>query len=199
MMVQVAVWSSQASFESRMGKGTWHAHAELRFLASIAACRPCHMSLQGDGETKRREERRRKVQTPTSTLFIVNFDIDNTREADLQKHFAPYGKLNRVQIKRNYGFVQYTDLEDAIAAREATNLSRLLGDMLYKLVLKRVAICLDAYKCAMVLLWQLFCLLCFVTRRLPMTLYKQQGTCRCACCSNPAKPCECILLQPLRW
>lgn len=82
---------------------------------------------KGDGETKRREERRRKIQTPTSTLFIVNFDIDNTREADLEKHFAPYGKLNRVQIKRNYGFVQYTDLDDAIAAREATNLSRLLG------------------------------------------------------------------------
>lgn len=91
---------------------------------------PTFADVQGDGETKRREDRRRKAQTPTSTLFIVNFDVDNTREGDLEKHFTPYGKLKRVQIKRNYGFIQYDSLEDAIAAREATNLSRLLGQSL---------------------------------------------------------------------
>ena len=99
------------------------------------------LHLQGDGETKRREERRRKAQTPTSTLFIVNFDVDQTREGDLEKHFAPYGKLKRVQIKRNYGFIQYEVLDDAIAAREATNLSRLLGKHLCHLLLCEAHCC----------------------------------------------------------
>lgn len=42
-------------------------------------------------------------------------------------HFSSYGRLKRVQVKRNFGFVQYESLDDAIAARNGLNLSRLLG------------------------------------------------------------------------
>lgn len=82
---------------------------------------------KGNGETKKREEKRRKNCTPTDTLFVVNFDPDTTREQDLAKHFSTYGKLKRVQVKRNYGFVQYELLDDATAARNGLSLSRLQG------------------------------------------------------------------------
>lgn len=82
---------------------------------------------KGNGETKRREEKRRKNCTPTDTLFVVNFDPETTQERDLEKHFSSYGRLKRVQLKRNFGFVQFECLDDAIAARNALNLSRLLG------------------------------------------------------------------------
>ena len=58
---------------------------------------------QGDGEVRRREETRKKEVKPATTLFVVNFDVDRVRERDLERHFEPYGRLKRVQIKRNYG------------------------------------------------------------------------------------------------
>ena len=60
----------------------------------------------------------------------MNFDPDSTHERHLEDHFAPYGKLKRVQVKRNYGFVQYELLDDAIAARSALSLSRLQGKLI---------------------------------------------------------------------
>lgn len=63
------------------------------------------LSVQvGSRETQRREDRKR-IQKPTSTLFIANFDARKTREGDLEGMFAKYGKLNRCQIKRNYAFI----------------------------------------------------------------------------------------------
>jgi len=63
-------------------------------------------SAQGDGEVKRREEQRRKQQAPTSTLFVVNFDVTRVRESDLAHEFNKYGRTKRVQIKKNFAFIQ---------------------------------------------------------------------------------------------
>ena len=52
---------------------------------------------------RRREETRKKEVKPATTLFVVNFDVDRVRERDLERHFEPYGRPKRVQIKRNYG------------------------------------------------------------------------------------------------
>ena len=57
----------------------------------------------------------------------MNFDPKTTQERDLEKHFFSYGRLKRVQVKRNFGFVQFESLDDAIAARNGLSLSRLLG------------------------------------------------------------------------
>ena len=57
----------------------------------------------------------------------MNFDPETTQERDLEKHFSSYGRLKRVQVKRNFGFVQFESLDDAIAARNGLNLGRLLG------------------------------------------------------------------------
>ena len=79
--------------------------------------------VQGDGSIKRREEERKEVAKarPSKTLFVVNFDPAGTRTRDLEKHFEPYGKLVRVQIRKNFAFVQYETQEEATKAVEGLN------------------------------------------------------------------------------
>jgi arginine/serine-rich splicing factor 4/5/6 len=43
---------------------------------------------------------------PSKTLFVVNFDVQRVHERDLDRHFDYYGRINRIQIKKNYAFVQ---------------------------------------------------------------------------------------------
>lgn len=64
---------------------------------------------------------------PATTLFVVNFDADRTRERDLEKHFEPYGRLKRVQIKRNYAFVQFENVDQAADALKALSGTHLPG------------------------------------------------------------------------
>lgn len=58
-----------------------------------------HDSLQGDRDIKNREADRRKNTTPSTTLFVVNFDVVRTRERDLQDLYERYGRLRRVQVR----------------------------------------------------------------------------------------------------
>ncbi|KAL3699245.1 hypothetical protein R1sor_017267 [Riccia sorocarpa] len=83
---------------------------------------------QGDGAIRRREDARRSItkQRPTKTLFVVNFDPIHTRVRDLERHFEPYGKLLRVQIRKNFAFVQYETQEEATKALESTNMSKVM-------------------------------------------------------------------------
>ena len=83
--------------------------------------------LQGDGEVRKREDLRRRQTKPTTTLFVVNFDVDKTRERDLEDHFEPFGKLRRVQIKRNYAFVQYENVDQSSDAQKACHGTCLRG------------------------------------------------------------------------
>eukprot|EP00878_Enallax_costatus_P007992 GHUV01008359.1.p1 GENE.GHUV01008359.1~~GHUV01008359.1.p1 ORF type:complete len:199 (+),score=45.00 GHUV01008359.1:442-1038(+) len=59
-----------------------------------------------------------KALEPTTTLFVVNFDTRSIREQDLERYFEKYGTLNRVEIKRNYAFVEFKELADAIDAQK---------------------------------------------------------------------------------
>lgn len=83
--------------------------------------------MQGDGDIKRREDTRRRNIRPTSTLFVVNFNVEDTGERDLERHFEKFGRLVRVQIKRTYAFVQYEEVEQAEAAMKECHLSRFMG------------------------------------------------------------------------
>ena len=85
--------------------------------------------VQGDGEVRKREDLRKRQTKPTTTLFVVNFDVDKTRERDLEKHFEPFGKLRRVQIKRNYAFIQYEDVDQSEDALKACNGTCLAGQL----------------------------------------------------------------------
>jgi len=92
---------------------------------------------RGDGEVKKREEKRREMakRQPNTTLFVVNFDPDRTRPRDLEDAFGPYGALSRADIKRNFAFVEFRRLEDAIKAKEALN-GVMLGDGLGEIVVE---------------------------------------------------------------
>ncbi|KAL7552437.1 hypothetical protein ACHAWF_015708 [Thalassiosira exigua] len=76
---------------------------------------------RGDGRVKRKEDERRKKITPNETLFVVNFHEETTKREDLQMLFEPYGELVRIDMKRNYAFVQFKTIDEAIKAKEATN------------------------------------------------------------------------------
>jgi RNA recognition motif-containing protein len=50
-------------------------------------------------QTHSREERRSaQAKSPTTTLFVVNFDQTSTRERDLQELFERFGRVVRVRI-----------------------------------------------------------------------------------------------------
>ncbi|PIA49640.1 hypothetical protein AQUCO_01300422v1 [Aquilegia coerulea] len=66
---------------------------------------------------------------PTKTLFVINFDPTSTRTRDLEKHFDPYGKILSIRIRRNFAFVQYDLQEDATKALDATNMSKLMDQV----------------------------------------------------------------------
>ena len=76
---------------------------------------------RGDGRIKRKEDERRKKILPNDTLFVVNFHEETTKREDLQMLFEPYGELVRIDMKRNYAFVQFKSIDDAQRARDATN------------------------------------------------------------------------------
>ncbi len=76
---------------------------------------------RGDGRVKRKEDDRRKIITPNETLFVVNFSEETTKKEDLEMLFSKFGDLVRIDMKRNYAFVQYTTTEDATKAKDATN------------------------------------------------------------------------------
>ncbi|XP_009139275.1 serine/arginine-rich splicing factor RS40 isoform X1 [Brassica rapa] len=67
---------------------------------------------------------------PSKTLFVINFDADNTRTRDLERHFESYGKIVNVRIRRNFAFIQYEEQEDATRALEATNNSKLMDKVI---------------------------------------------------------------------
>ncbi|GFH17747.1 uncharacterized protein HaLaN_14442, partial [Haematococcus lacustris] len=71
---------------------------------------------------KTKDADRKRNARPSTTLFVVNFDLSRTRERDVERHFEQYGR-----IKRSYAFVQFEQLEDAEYAMKRSNGTQLLG------------------------------------------------------------------------
>jgi len=82
---------------------------------------------RGDGLIKRREDERRRdaAKRPCETLFVVNFDSVSTRARDLEELFGRYGDIVRIELKRNFAFVQFRTTEEAARALEALNNTKL--------------------------------------------------------------------------
>jgi len=76
---------------------------------------------RGDGPIKRKEDVRRQNIIPNETLFVVNFHEETTRKEDLEMLFSPYGDLIRIDMKKNYAFVQFASVDQAKRAKDATN------------------------------------------------------------------------------
>ncbi|GLC40700.1 hypothetical protein PLESTB_000031300 [Pleodorina starrii] len=73
------------------------------------------------------EADRKRDTRPSKTLFVVNFDVRRTTERDIERFFSRYGRLMRVQIKKNYSFVQFADVESAVRAMERCNGAQMEG------------------------------------------------------------------------
>jgi len=76
---------------------------------------------RGDGRIKRKEDVRRQNIIPNETLFVVNFHEETTRKEDLEMLFSPYGELVRIDMKKNYAFVQFANVDQSKRAKDATN------------------------------------------------------------------------------
>ncbi|KAL7581471.1 hypothetical protein ACA910_022045 [Epithemia clementina (nom. ined.)] len=76
---------------------------------------------RGDGRVKRKEDERRKNIAPSDTLFVVNFNEASTKREDLQCLFEPFGELIRIDMKRNYAFIQFKTIDEATKAKETIN------------------------------------------------------------------------------
>ena len=55
----------------------------------------------------------------------MNFQEATTKRQDLEMLFSPYGEITRIDMKKNYAFVQFTDVASATRAKEATNQGKL--------------------------------------------------------------------------
>ncbi|CAN6234245.1 unnamed protein product [Urochloa humidicola] len=81
---------------------------------------------RGDRSARRDGNKPEANTKPTKTLFVINFDPINTRVGDIERHFAPFGNISTVRIRRNFAFVQFETLEEARKALEATHATTLL-------------------------------------------------------------------------
>jgi len=108
-----------------------------RFVAAISGMEVENVSTalraecaRGDGRIKRKEDDRRKNIKPSDTLFVVNFQEETTKREDLKMLFEPFGELLRIDMKRNYAFVQFKTIDEATKAKDATNGGRLEQNVL---------------------------------------------------------------------
>ncbi len=77
------------------------AHSRPRALTHASPSPPCPIAPSQQSES----DRKRDVK-PSTTIFVVNFDVNRVRERDLERHFEYYGRISRIEIKRNYAFIQ---------------------------------------------------------------------------------------------
>mmetsp|Transcript_14384 Transcript_14384/g.30546 ORF Transcript_14384/g.30546 Transcript_14384/m.30546 type:complete len:437 (+) Transcript_14384:228-1538(+) len=103
-----------------------------RYVAAISGMAVDNISsalraecARGDGRIKRKEDDRRKNIKPSDTLFVVNFQEETTKREDLKMLFEPFGELVRIDMKRNYAFVQFATIDEATQAKNSTNGGRL--------------------------------------------------------------------------
>ncbi len=70
----------------------------------------------GRGYVKRREQQRRDkaVSVPNKTIFVAKLNF-GTSEAVLRAAFAKFGEITRLEVKRNFGFVAFEDIEHSKA------------------------------------------------------------------------------------
>lgn len=83
------------------------------------------------GTSKLRENRRRETLVPTHTLFVVGFDPDRVKEADINEIFRDYGTIVKIELKRTYTFVSFAEIDQATAALEACNNKEYFGKTLF--------------------------------------------------------------------
>merc|ERR1711966_115118 len=127
-----------ASLEEKERTENYVAEISGMNISGVSNCLRSEFA-RGDGRVKRKEDERRKDIQPNETLFVVNFHEETTKREDLQMLFEPYGELVRIDMKRNYAFVQFKTVDEAIRAKEATNGGKLdQGEITVEYVARRM-------------------------------------------------------------
>ena len=112
-----------------------HTHSHTQFSSSTSAPdllhHTHHLPFAAPQYVQQAEADRKRDVKPSQTIFIVNFDVQRVRERDLDRHFEYFGRIKRIEIKRNYAFIQVGGFPlmqlTACRARDAKAYSRISG------------------------------------------------------------------------
>ena len=82
---------------------------------------------EGDEDVRRREETRKKNQTPSCTLFVVGFDTTSISETDISFSFSEIARVQKVMIRKNFCFVRFRDVQSSTLVMENFHGKTVLG------------------------------------------------------------------------
>lgn len=67
----------------------------------------------GDDEVKRREQIRRKIQEPSTILFVFGIDTSIVAEIDIFRVFNEVAPVQKVMIRKKFCFIRFKDVRSA--------------------------------------------------------------------------------------
>jgi RNA recognition motif-containing protein len=85
---------------------------------------------EGDEDVRRREETRKKNQTPSCTLFVVGFDTSRISETDISFSFSEIARVQKVMIRKNFCFVRFRDVQSSTLVMENFHGKIVLGTVI---------------------------------------------------------------------
>lgn len=85
---------------------------------------------EGDEDVRRREETRKKNQTPSCTLFIVGFDTSRMSESDISFSFSEVARVQKVMIRKNFCFVRFRDVKSSTLVMDNFHGKTVLGNVI---------------------------------------------------------------------
>eukprot|EP00793_Prasinoderma_coloniale_P002927 PRCOL_00002409-RA len=87
---------------------------------------------KGHGRTRERERKRRAALSPTTTLFVVNFPLNDMSRIrpELERVFGEFGKITRFEVRGSFAFIGYAEQADATKALETMHDAEFEGEKL---------------------------------------------------------------------
>jgi RNA recognition motif-containing protein len=85
---------------------------------------------EGDEDVRRREETRKRNQTPSCTLFVAGFDTSKISETDISFSFSEIARVQKVMIRKNFCFVRFRDVQSSTLVMENFHGKSVLGKVI---------------------------------------------------------------------
>jgi RNA recognition motif-containing protein len=85
---------------------------------------------EGDEDVRRREETRKRNQTPSRTLFVAGFDTSKISETDISFSFSEIARVQKVMIRKNFCFVRFRDVQSSTLVMENFHGKSVLGKVI---------------------------------------------------------------------
>lgn len=68
---------------------------------------------EGDDEVRRREQIRKKIQEPSTILFVFGIDTSTVAEIDIFRVFNEVAPVQKVMIRKKFCFIRFKDVKSA--------------------------------------------------------------------------------------